>query len=563
MVPSDLPMLSLRRWAVAGPLLVALFLATIAALVWPETGEILGALGMAIGQFTGGVLIVRRSKSLDPRERKAWIALAMGMFTVATGIVVVGVLSEMGFPVPAFGPTDVFFLAGYALMMVFLYRLARSDRGGRDWVTTLLDALVGAIALTTLVWTAFGHQLVDSFAGATTWASVVAITYPVLDVAVAIGVMILVTRRSHFHADPRLVFMALGISIQVVADLTFLFDGVGRDFGDAEPHYWLFLLATMAFVSAAAIVDRVPKKREFPEQDTPLVALVLPYLLVVVLLATHVVRYHTTNPNNDGVLVLDALILIGGVVFLRQMVMIQRNRIRVENQRSELVASVSHELRTPLTAMVGYLTLLDQNGDEFPEEARREMLSEATGQARHMARLVSDLVMLARGKQRHLPLEITEGSVTSIVTGAWRGLDTEDKRIQEDVQADTRVRVDTDRIRQALSNLLSNAVRYGGSRILIRQRVAGTDLVLEVHDNGSGVPTRYETAIWERFERGAHRLNATTPGLGIGLAIVQAISEAHGGRAEYRRSERLGGACFTLYIPGCVISQESAALRSR
>jgi signal transduction histidine kinase len=212
--------------------------------------------------------------------------------------------------------------------------------------------------------------------------------------------------------------------------------------------------------------------------------------------------------------------------------------------------------------MVGYLTLLDQNGDEFPAEARREMLSEATSQARHMARLVSDLVMLARGIHRHLPLEITEGSVSSIVTGALRGLDTGKTRIEEDFDQDALVKVDVDRLRQALANLLSNAVRYGGNRAVITGRAIGNDLVLEIHDNGNGVPTRYETAIWERFERGAHRLNAVTPGMGIGLAIVQAIAEAHGGRADYRRSERLGGACFSLLIPGCVVRKEALAFKA-
>jgi len=561
MVPRDLSLFSVRRWVVAGPLLMVLLVLAAIASVWQDKGETLGAVGMVVGQVTAGILTVRRSRDLDRRERIAWRFLAAGMFLVAAGVVVVGVLTELGFTVPAFGPTDIFFLAGYGMMLIFLYRLARSDRQGRDWVLTILDALVGAIALATLVWTAFYHELVNSFAGATTWESVIASTYPVLDVAVVIALMILVIRRSHFHWDPRLLFFALGITIQVVADLTFLQGGVGKDFAETQPLYGLFLLATMFYLVTAAIVDRTPTRREFPERDAPLLALVLPYLLVVVLLATHVVRYHSTSPNNDGVLVLDALIMIGGVVFLRQMLMIHRNRTRVENQRSELVASVSHELRTPLTAMVGYLTLLDQNSDEFPEEARREMLSEATGQARHMARLVSDLVMLARGNHRHVPLELTEETVSSIITGALRGLDTDNARIEEIFEVDAHVRVDVDRLRQAVANLLSNAVRYGGHRIVIVERVNGNDLVLEIHDDGPGVPTRYETAIWERFERGAHRLNAVTPGLGIGLAIVQAIAEAHGGEAAYRRSERLGGACFSLLIPGCVSRRETATVK--
>jgi signal transduction histidine kinase len=412
------------------------------------------------------------------------------------------------------------------------------------------------------VWTAFYHQLVDSFAGAPTWELLLASIYPVLDIATVIGLMILVIRRSHFHWDPRLVFLAIGISIQVAADLSFLSRGVGRSFIEAEPSFGLLLLATVAYLTAAAVIDRTPKRREFPERDAPLLALMWPYMLVVALLATHVVRYHSLNPGNDGVLLLDALIIIGGVVFLRQMVMIHRNRTRVENQRSELVASVSHELRTPLTAMVGYLSLLNESGDEFPEDARKEMVAEATSQARHMARLVSDLVMLARGNHRNVPLEITDRTVSSIVTGALRGVTPGNNKIEESFEGDALVRVDADRLRQALANLLSNAVRYGGDRTLVTGRIRGDDLILEIHDNGRGVPTRYETAIWERFERGAHRLNAVTPGMGIGLAIVQAIAEAHGGRAEYGRSDRLGGACFTLTIPGCVVRQGAVSVRS-
>jgi signal transduction histidine kinase len=552
MVVPGLPVFSLRRWAIPGSLLIALLVGVVVVWAKPETSETLGALGLVIGYLTAGILILRRSRRLDRREQIAWRHFAVALFLAASGVLVIGVLTELGFTVPAFGPLDIFFIAGYGMLLIGFYRLARSDRGGRDWILTILDALVGAIALATLVWTAFYGELVDSFSGAPTWQGFVAGIYPVLDVAVVIGLMILVIRRSHFHWDPRLVFLAIGISVQVAADLTFLYQGVGQSFTDAEPLYGLFLLAAAGYLTGAAVVDLAPKTREFPERDTPVLALAWPYMLVGVLLGTHVVRYHSINPNNDGALLLDALIVIGGVVFLRQMLMIHRNRIRVENQRSELVASVSHELRTPLTAMVGYLSLLDESGDEFPAEARREMVSEAARQAKHMARLVSDLVILARGGH-HVSLEITERSMSSIVTGALRGLDPGNTRIEADFDGDPLVRVDADRVRQALTNMLTNAVRYGGDKALLTGHVSGPDLVLEVHDNGKGVPTRHETAIWERFERGAHRLNAVTPGMGIGLAIVQAVAETHGGRAEYQRSKLLGGACFSLIIPGCVV----------
>jgi signal transduction histidine kinase len=528
-----------------------------AGVTWarPSSAEIVGVVGMLLGYLTVGVLIVRRSRGLERRERLAWRFMSGAIFVVLAGVIAVTVLSESGYPIAAFGPIDIFFLVGYALLIVALNRLARSDVTGRDWLLTILDALVGAIALSALVWTAFYHELVESLGAADAWERVIASAYPVLDVAAVIALMILVIRRSHFHMDARLVFLAVGLTLQVGADLIFLYNGAGRSFVDSEPSYGLLLLAGAGYLAAAAVVDRTPRRREFPERDTPLLALIWPYLLVVALLATHVVRYHSVNTSSDGVLLLDSLIIIGAVIFLRQMLMIHRNRIRVENQRSELVASVSHELRTPLTAMVGYLSLLDESGEDFPAEARREMLAEANRQARHMARLVSDLVMLARGDHRHVPLEIGETTVSDVITAALRGVQLGQTRIEESFEGDAVIRVDSERLRQALTNVVSNAVRYGGDRAVVTGRVTGSDLLIEIHDNGSGVPTRYESAIWERFERGTHRLNAVTPGMGIGLAIVRAIAQAHGGRAEYRRSERLGGACFSLVIPGCVVGQ--------
>ncbi len=548
------------RWAVTGPLLAALLLAALTTWANPEMGDVLGSLGMVVGFTTAGVLTARRSRNLDPRERTAWKFLAAGLFMVATGVIVVGVLTELGVGLKAFGATDAFFLSGYTMLLVMLYRLARADGDGRSWLPTLLDALVGAIALSALVWTSFYRDLIVTFGSAPTWETLIAMTYPVVDIAAVIGLMILVIRRSHFRLDPRLSFLAGGLAIQVVADFVFLHSGVGRSFAEAKPSFVLLLVATMCYLTAATLVDRAPVKREFPDREAPLFALMWPYLLAGALLGTFVVRYHSLAPGHDETLLLDALLTIGAVVFLRQVLMIHRNRIRVENQRSELVASVSHELRTPLTAMVGYLTLLDEEGDDFPEEARIEMISAATDQARHIARLVSDLVMLARGNQRQVPLEITRSFASSIITDALRGVETGTTRIEEDLPADPYVAVDTDRMRQAIGNLLNNAVRYGGDRVIMSGRIVNDDFVIEVHDNGPGVPTRHEAAVWERFERGAHRLDATTPGMGIGLAIVLAIAQAHGGKADYRRSERLGGACFSMTIPGCVIHQEAESL---
>ena len=174
------------------------------------------------------------------------------------------------------------------------------------------------------------------------------------------------------------------MGIQVLADFSYLSRGVGRCFEEAQPNFVLLLLAAACLVTTAAIVGQTPRKREVPENTTPISALVWPYLLAGSLLAVHLARYRSLNPTSDETLLLDAVILIGVIIFFRQVLAIRRHRIRVEQQRSELVASVSHELRTPLTAMVGYLSLLDEEVDGFTEEERREMVSDVAGQARYM-----------------------------------------------------------------------------------------------------------------------------------------------------------------------------------
>lgn len=552
-----------RGWVVPGSLVLFLLAAALAAWLTQQYDEVLAAAGMIVGDLVAGTLVLRRSRSLPAEERAAWRFLGVGLYLVAAGVLAFGVLSELGVPLPAFGPLDIFFLAGYALLIVTFYRLARLDQSGRGWLVTVLDALVGAIALSVLVWVTFLHDLIDSLEGAPWWELGIATTYPVLDVAAVIGLMILFLRRSHYHLDPRLLFLAVGMVFQVVADFLYLSSGVGRSFAEAEPSYPLLLLATVFWVLTASIIDRSPRRREFPDEDTPVWALLWPYLFATALLATHFARYRSLNPSADERLLLDALIVIGVVVLVRQVIAIHRVRTTVENQRSELVASVSHELRTPLTATVGYLALLEENGDEFPEEVRAEMLAEATGQARLMKRLVSDLIMLARGAGQPLPLELREAPAASLLTAALRNVETERSRIDAEYDMEERVTVDADRVQQALANLLRNAVKYGAGHVLLVGRVEGLGLVIEVHDNGEGVPTRHEVSIWNRFERGVHRLNATTPGLGIGLAIVKAVAEAHGGQAEYRRSERLGGACFTLAIPGCVTSRQQEPIEAR
>jgi two-component system sensor histidine kinase KdpD len=100
-----------------------------------------------------------------------------------------------------------------------------------------------------------------------------------------------------------------------------------------------------------------------------------------------------------------------------------------------------------------------------------------------------------------------------------------------------------------LVNLLTNALRYGRAPVLAEAQPAGNNVVLRIHDSGPGVPKRHEASIWRPFERGAHRGDGIVGSLGIGLSIARTLVEAHGGVIGYRRSDRLGGACFEFTVP--------------
>lgn len=547
-----------QRWLFPGLAIAFLSGAAVVSVIADRGAETVGIFGLLVGLPVASGLFISRSRPLPVEEKRAWRWMAYALASMWIGVLTVGLLTAVGVQLPAFSPVDFFFLAGYAGLVYALYRLIKVDSGGKEWVVTLVDALVGSVALAALIWNFVFHDLMEAMAGAPWWEAAIAITYPVADMLVVIGLLILVIRRSNYHLDLRLIFLALGAGVaQVLADFLFLREGIGQNFESAEPAFAMNILATIFLILSASIIDRVPRKREFPEAPTPIWALMWPYLLYAALIAVHFQTYQRLNPGSEETLLLDAVIFIGLVILVRQVYVILRDRNKVDRKRSELVASVSHELRTPLTAMVGFLTLLDDHGEEFPAEAREEMISEATDQARHMSRLVSDLLMLARGDMSQMSLEVGEVRAMGIVTSVVRNSDFADTRIDQELDVEVRVRVDPDRVQQALSNLVSNAVRYGSGHCLIVAFVRGRDLVFEVHDNGEGVPTRFESMIWHHFERGAHRLDAATPGLGIGLSIVQAVAESHGGKAGYRTSERLGGACFGLTIPDCVVAEEA------
>jgi signal transduction histidine kinase len=535
---------------VAGAVLILLSAMALLTALYPSSGEILGPLGVLAGNGTAGVLMLRKRRALEGRERTAWGFVAAGFMVAGLGVLVVGAVGAVTGAAPAFGPLDLFFIAAYALVIGGLAALPHVSGNAMQRVRVWLDGLIGSVALATLLWVLVLHDLMTEMAGGPRWDRIIGSAYPVLDVVALVVVMIVVVRRSNLRFDLRLMFLAVGLIAQAVGDLTLLTSGVGKTLAQAEPSYTVYLVAAISYLLAAIMLNRRPQPREYAVRPVALWAVVAPYSAAAVLVGVLVGHLRSGGVSGDTLGLTYATLAIAALVVGRQAVAIRENRMLVERQRATLVSSISHELRTPLTAMVGFLSLLEDSDEGLPEDERQEVTGIVHQQAVYMSRIVSDLIMLARGNPDEIELDVEDVAMWPCLMDASRAVEDATSDIAIECPEDLHALVDRDRLQQVLVNLMMNAERYGGGSTLVRVSTVGDDVVIEVHDDGPGVPTRYEIAIWERFERGANRYNAASPGSGIGLAVVKAVAKAHGGSAEYERSKLLGGACFRVTFAG-------------
>lgn len=531
----------------------AISIVVVAIVIQLVTGDATGtvaSVGIVVGNLSAGLLFVRFSQSLEPNERRAWRFVGIGVATSAAGVAGVGILVLATGTAPAFGPFDVFFVAAYGLMLTGLGLLPQLINGANR-TRVYLDGAVGAVSLGALLWFWLYEDLAIALSDAPFSEVMIALLYPALDVATMVMVTIVIVRRSAFRFDPRLVIFVVALTFQAVADLSYAITSTGKSFGESAPNYIAFLLATLGYVVAGSMVGTTPPRREYAEQRPPWWSLIAPYgsaFLVVGALSVRI--FNGSISATDRGLYLAAL-TVGGLVIFRQLVSIDENRKLVEDERAALVSSISHELRTPLTSVVGYLGLLETPDGPLDTAERNEAIGLASEQARYIADMVTDLVMLSRDDPALLNIDRTAVTVRQLISQTVLMVGTEDQ-VRIDVPESLIAHVDEKRMRQVLTNLLTNAQRYGGPLHLVVARNENMDLIVEVHDNGSGVPIKYQLSIWDRFERGLNRLNAKVPGSGIGLAVVSLIVRAHGGVATYERSRLLGGACFRIRIPGCV-----------
>jgi two-component system, OmpR family, sensor kinase len=222
------------------------------------------------------------------------------------------------------------------------------------------------------------------------------------------------------------------------------------------------------------------------------------------------------------------------------------------------IADASHELRSPLAALGGGVEMLALGADRADPAARARLLRLMGSEIGRMSRLVDDLLTLTRfdanplGALHRAPVDLT--ALAAEVVEETRLLAPDrDVRLDSPPESAVTVAGDTDRLRQALLNLCANARAYthADGAITVGVRLAGCDAVLTVADTGEGIPPEDLPRVWDRFYRAdaARARHAGQGGLGLGLAIVHAIVEAHGGTTAITSTSG-EGTTVTLTLPG-------------
>ena len=224
-----------------------------------------------------------------------------------------------------------------------------------------------------------------------------------------------------------------------------------------------------------------------------------------------------------------------------------------DRRKDEFLATLAHELRNPI-APLRYATALMKSADTPSRQAYAQDVIER--QSGHLARLIDDLLDVSRINRGLIELRREVVPVSSLLLQAVEAsksvLDRAGHRLTLQLPDDSaKVDADPARIVQAVTNLLNNAAKYtpDGGEVRLSAWVSGATLVIEVVDNGIGIPPQDQGKLFQLFTQLPHASGRTQGGLGIGLSLVKRLVEMHDGRVRLHSAGLDEGSTFTLELP--------------
>ena len=232
--------------------------------------------------------------------------------------------------------------------------------------------------------------------------------------------------------------------------------------------------------------------------------------------------------------------------------------VRRESQlaalRSQFVSSVSHELKTPIASIRAFAELLDL-GRARGEQEKSEYLKTILGESERLSRLVDGVLEFSRIEQGKRVYRLQPIALDEVLRSAAHALDylLIQGRFELRTHIDPavpKVPADRDALEQAVLNLLGNAIKYSGDdrRIDLTLSLEHNNAVIRVRDRGIGIPLEEQPRIFERFHRAPDSERRNIPGAGLGLALVDHIVKAHGGRVAVESSPG-AGSTFSILLP--------------
>jgi signal transduction histidine kinase len=225
---------------------------------------------------------------------------------------------------------------------------------------------------------------------------------------------------------------------------------------------------------------------------------------------------------------------------------------RLSALRADFVSLVSHELRSPMAAVIGAARTLQERWRQLTPDQRDAFLALIADETNRLAALIGDVLDTSRIEAGTFSYSFTDVDLELLVRDAVSSasIGQDEVRVRADVPDSLPfVRGDRERLRQVITNLIDNAVKYSpaGGEVAVTAKRANGLISISVHDRGPGIPFDQQRRIFEKFGR-AEVSGASKPGTGLGLFIARSIAEAHGGTLEvHSRPEQ--GATFTLTLP--------------
>jgi two-component system, OmpR family, phosphate regulon sensor histidine kinase PhoR len=236
---------------------------------------------------------------------------------------------------------------------------------------------------------------------------------------------------------------------------------------------------------------------------------------------------------------------------------------KLETMRRDFVANVSHELKTPITVLSGFVDTLADESMQLTPAQRRKFLGLMSEQASRMRQLIEDLLTLSTLEASAAPDDEQTIEVLPLVeklAEEARALSAGRHRISAEIEANCRLNGSARELHSALSNLVSNAVRYtpDGGTVRLRWRVIDGYGEFSVEDSGIGIEARHLSRLTERFYRVDSGRSRESGGTGLGLAIVKHVLTRHQARLDMR-SEMGRGSTFSAVFPPQRIAPLDAA----